>query len=334
MDTHSPSPDQLRSWFAQLDLNLLVTLDGLLEARNVTATADRFGVTQSAMSHRLARLREFFGDTLLVVAGDELVLTQHAEMIRVPLRSALANLRDAVLPDTEFVPGEATRGFVVAGVDLVELMMLPDLLAHLSEVAPGVSITMAGRREYGSDALARGRVDLAIAPGDGSVPGVRLEETNGVRRRKLLTDGFAVLARKNHPRIRGSLTLKRYLAEGHILVAPEGQPGSIVDARLAQDGKKRRVAARVAHFLSAPFLAAKTDHLLTCPTGLAAAVQDELDLRVFRPPISLPRTPICLYWHERMHKDPGHRWLREEILAISKLRRDVRLPQHGQAASS
>ncbi|MEM8605630.1 MAG: LysR family transcriptional regulator [Myxococcota bacterium] len=303
---------------AKLDLNLLVTLDALLEARNVTETAERFGVTQSAMSHRLARLRDYFGDSLLVATGDELVLTQRAESLQGPLRDALGGLRDALFEEAPFVPAEAERTFVVAGADLAELSMLPSLIVQLAEMAPGVRIRMAGRSELRGDALIRGRVDLAIAPGAGTVPGVTIEDTAGVRQRKLLTEGFSVLARRDHPRVRSTLSLKRYLEEGHILVAPHGQPGSVVDGRLSQDGKGRRVVCQVAHFLTAPFLVAQTDHLLTCPTSLAEAVRDQLGLRVFKPPISLPNTTIFLYWHERVHQDRGHQWLRELILAGTK----------------
>ncbi|MEM9730103.1 MAG: LysR family transcriptional regulator, partial [Myxococcota bacterium] len=234
---------------AKLDLNLLVTLDALLEARNVTETAERFGVTQSAMSHRLARLRDYFGDSLLVATGDELVLTQRAESLQGPLRDALGGLRDALFEEAPFVPAEAERTFVVAGADLAELSMLPSLIVQLAEMAPGVRIRMAGRSELRGDALIRGRVDLAIAPGAGTVPGVTIEDTAGVRQRKLLTEGFSVLARRDHPRVRSTLSLKRYLEEGHILVAPHGQPGSVVDGRLSQDGKGRRVVCQVAHFL-------------------------------------------------------------------------------------
>lgn len=297
-------------------MNLLVTLDALLEAQNVTETADRFAVTQSAMSHRLARLREFFEDPLLVSTGDELVLTRKAETLRAPLHDALTGLRDAVIPAEEFVASKANRTFVVAAADLVEVTLLPTLLKHLSDIAPSVSIRMAGRGSVRGDALIRGGIDIAIGPGQGTVPGVGIEATGGIRQRKLIAEGFSVLVRNDHPRVRGNLTLKRYLREGHVLVAPQGQPGSIVDARLSQDGQARDVVAQVANFLSAPFLVAQTNHLLTCPTSLALAVRDELGLRVLKPPIRLPTIAIFLYWHERMHKDSGHRWLREEILRI------------------
>jgi DNA-binding transcriptional LysR family regulator len=148
------------------------------------------------------------------------------------------------------------------------------------------------------------------------VPGVSIEDTRGIRQRLFVVEGFSVLARREHPRLRGKLTLKKYLAETHVLVAPKGSPGGLVDAVLEKSGQRRHVAAQVASFLSAPFLVANTDHLLTCPASLADATAKHLDLQVFPPPVVLPETRLFLYWHERMHHDPGHRWLREEILGL------------------
>ena len=121
--------DSIQAALSGLDLNLLLTLDLLLEIRNVTATAERVGVTQSAVSHRLSRLREFFDDPLLVAAGDDYVLSSKAEALRTPLRAALEELRTALLPSREFDPAEAERTFVIGASDLAEVTMLPLLLA-------------------------------------------------------------------------------------------------------------------------------------------------------------------------------------------------------------
>ena len=300
-----------------LDLNLLLTLDALLEIRSVTATAQRMSVTQSAVSHRLARLREFFGDALLVSSGDELVMTSKAEELQAPLRAALEALGDALSPRSPLDPSTTERTFVFAASDLAEVGFLPPLLAHLQQRAPRLRIRMLGRGFATGETLADGKADFAIAPGEGSVPGVSLKQTRGIRQRMLIVDGFSVLARNDHPRLKGRLTLKRYLSETHVLVAPQGNPQGLVDAVLARRGEKRRVAVQVASFLSAPFLLLGADHLLTCPSSLAAATAEPLGLEVFKPPIDLPSTKLFLYWHERMHNDPAHRWLRDEMLGLT-----------------
>jgi DNA-binding transcriptional LysR family regulator len=283
----------------------------------VTATAERMNVTQSAVSHRLARLREFFDDLLLVSKGDELVTTSKAEELRAPLRAALEQLRDAVLPLESVEPSETARTFALAAADLAEVSILPRLLEHFATRAPKIGIRMLGRGFVHGEALAEGKADFAIAPAEGSVPGVSIEQTRGIRQRLLVTDGFSVLARRDHPRIKGRLTLKRYLAESHILVAPQGSPRGITDIVLARDGKQRHVVAQVASFLSAPFILMGTDYLLTCPTSLAVATAGPLGLKVLKPPLELPSTKLFLFWHERVHNDPVHRWFRDELLALA-----------------
>jgi DNA-binding transcriptional LysR family regulator len=300
-----------------LDLNLLLTLDVLLEVRNVTATAKKMGVTQSAVSHRLARLREFFDDPLLVSAGDDSVLTSKAQTLQAPLRDALRDLRDILLRTEPVDPSRTQRTFTIAAADLAEISILPALLRRLSDVAPAVRIRMLGRGFVTGDALAGGGADFAVAPGEGTIPGVGLQQTRGIRQRMLTVDGFSVMARKDHPRIKERLTLKRYLAETHVLVAPQGHPRGIVDSVLERRGEQRRVAVQVASFLSAPFLLVQTDHLLTCPTSLAVVAAEPLGLRVLKPPLDLPSTRLFLYWHERMHNDPVHQWLRDELLELS-----------------
>jgi len=157
-----------------LDLNLLVALDVLFEIRNVTATAERVGVTQSAVSHRLARIREFFDDPLFVSAGDDLLLTQEAEALQTPLRLALRGLRDAILSDEELDPATTKRSFAIPAADLAEIGMVPPLLARLSRVAPGARIRIKGPGFVTSEALAEGPVDFVSAPAEGCVPRVSL----------------------------------------------------------------------------------------------------------------------------------------------------------------
>lgn len=313
MNTNPSEPLDLRG----LDLNLLLTLDVLLDICSVTATAKKMGVTQSAVSHRLARLREFFDDPLLVSAGDDLVLTSKAQALQAPLRDALRGLRDVVLRTEPVDPAKTQRIFTIAAADLAEISILPGLLGRLSDVAPAVRIRMLGRSFVTGDALAAGRADFAVAPGEGTIPGVGLQQTRGIRQRILTLDDFSVMARKDHPRIKGRLTLKRYLEETHVLVAPQGHPRGIVDSVLGRRGEERHVAVQVASFLSAAFLLVETDHLLTCPTSLTGATAEPLGLRVLKPPFDLPTTRLFLYWHERMHNDPVHQWLRSELLELA-----------------
>jgi DNA-binding transcriptional LysR family regulator len=284
------------------DVNLLLALEVLLRERHVTRAARRLGLTQSALSQRLGRLRAFFGDPLLVPGGGGLVLTPRADAMAGPLARALGDLRAAVLAGAPFDPASAERTFVFLGNDLVEATGLPPLVPVVSREAPSVRLVVERIGPDFAARLAAGTADFAFAP-DFMVP-------SSLRRRALPPAPFVVLARRGHPAARGPLTLDRYLASDHVLVAPRGAPGGVVDAALEGLGRRRRVAVRVQHFVTAPLLLPGTDLLLTCPRDAADFARTLLPLRALAPPLELPVDRSSIVWHERAHHDPGHAWVR------------------------
>jgi len=294
------------------DLNLLVSLALLAEERSVTATAKRVGVSQSAMSHQLKRLREHFDDPLLVPSPEGLVPTPRMEALAGPLRSALGQVGAALREGATFDPATSAARFVVAASDSHELVGVPKLLRTLAAEAPSVQLALVRRSPTTAEDLARGTIHLALAPAAGAVPGVGLDHPQ-LQQRRLRVDGFRVLVREGHPRIRKRLTLKAYLEVGHLLISPAGGPGSVVDSVLQRRGERRRVQAQVSHFAPAPFIVARSDLIVTCPTGLAEAGTELAPVRSFAPPIELPEIPSHAYWHERFQHDPAHRWLRDFV---------------------
>lgn len=297
---------------SRLDLNLLAALDVLLRERNVTRAAKQLGITQSAMSHKLKRLREELGDPLFVTAPGGLVPTARAESLEEPLRRALQDVAAAVRASAPFDPRTAERDVRVACVDAIELTLLPDILARLATEAPNVRVAIRRRGPRSMEELAAGDLDLIIAPG--GVPGVGYDELTGVQRRLLGSDGFSCVVRQDHPLVRKRLTLSRFLQLDHLLVTPGGTSLGVVDQILAKDGLSRRVAVTIPSFVSAPLLVARTDLILTCPTGVADAAARIVPLRVLAPPLALPTIPLFLYWHVRVQHDPAHRWIRDFVL--------------------
>ncbi|HEU4534262.1 MAG TPA: LysR family transcriptional regulator [Polyangiaceae bacterium] len=287
------------------DINLLVALEVLLRERHVTRAARRLGLTQSAMSQRLARLRAFFGDPLLVPGRGALALTPRADAMAEPLARALGDLRAAVQAGAPFDPSAADRTFLLLGNDLLEAIGLPGLAAAVRREAPGVRLTVERLDADFAARLAGGTADLAFAP-DFMIP-------SSLRRRPLSLAPFVVLARRGHPAARGPLTLERYLAYDHLLVAPRGAPGGVVDAALEALGRRRRVSVRVQHFVTAPLLLPDTDLLLTCPEGAADFACSLLPLRRLAPPLELPPDRTSMVWHERVQHDSGHAWLRAHL---------------------
>jgi DNA-binding transcriptional LysR family regulator len=296
-----------------LDLNLLVVLDALLAERHVTRAAARVGLSQPATSHALARLRAVFGDPLLVRgAGGAMVPTPRAEALAPRLRAALDGVTAALRGEQPFDPATARRTFRIATGDYAELVLLPALTARLAREAPGVDLwVVAGGEDLAT--LATGAHDCVLMPYRGPVAPA------GVYEKKLFDETFTCVVRRGHPLVAQGqkLTLARYEAMPHLLIAPRGTPGSFVDDALAALGKQRRVALAVPHFLVAPHVVAATDLILTLATRIARAVAAPLDLVMMPPPVDLPGFTMSMWWHERNHHDPAQRWLRQVIAEVA-----------------
>lgn len=296
----------IETHLASVDLNLLVVLDVLLEERSVTRAAARLRRTQPAVSRSLGRLRSLLGDPLLVREGGGLSPTPRALALVAPLRAVLAEIEGGLLRPARFDPSTATRSFTLASADYAEWLLMGPLVARVARHAPGVDLVLqrAGALTDGLQAA-----DLAVAPlGPGA---------EAFRSRALLEDSFACLVRRDHPRVGDSLDVDTFVDLPHVLIAPRGQPGGVVDRLLEQRGLRRRVAVRLATFLVAPSLVAETDLVLTLPRRLALRAASSLPLRVLEPPLPLPGFTLHAAWPERLHHDPGHAWLREQLRLVA-----------------
>lgn len=291
-----------------VDANGLVALDALLATRSVTLAAKRLGVTQSAMSHRLKKLRLQLGDRLLAGGRAGLVLTPRAQAMVAPLRRALADLRAAVRSADDFDPARSTRKFTIAANDYGELVALRPALRRLATDAPRIAIAIEPVTNNLEERLASGAIDAAVTVSTAIAP--------SLRRKVIARDTYAVALRKGHPvlRKRRSLSLDVYASLSHLQVAPFGFPGSTVDQLLATRGMSRHIAVRVSSFVSAPLLVAASDLVATLGVHLLRAASEYVDLVALPPPLPLPSTEIVMLWHERSHVDRAHVWLRKLIV--------------------
>ncbi|MFK7927635.1 MAG: LysR family transcriptional regulator, partial [Myxococcota bacterium] len=292
---------------SRVDLNLLVAFDALAREQSVTQAAAALGVTQSAMSHTLRRLRAVFDDPLLIRSGRGMRLTPRAEGLIVPLRAGLTSLGRVLSSPSTFDPATANRAFCIAGPDLFSALVLPNLLTHLRLNAPGVDLQIlpTGRPSLGDD-LETGQVDLCVQAVPEVGPAVPALPAVGMVRRTLFHDGFSCFVRREHPiTSEGPLSVQRYAALPHILVSPSGQGAGPVDLVLAKHGLQRRIALRVPHFSTALTALRHSDLVLTASSALTELVGEEIT--VVEPPAKTPRHGIALVWHERWSADAGHR---------------------------
>lgn len=292
-----------------VDLNLLVVLRALLRERHVTRAAARVGLSQSATSHALSRLRELYGDPLLVRSGRTLSLTPRAARLLPTLERGLGELQSVLSAEPEFDPATARRTFTLGTSDYLQALIIAPLLRELTARAPAVDLVVVVFPNL-SELLESGSIDLALT--------VPIHETQAFRQERLFGDEFVCMVRQGHPRVRGALSLKKYLAERHVVVAPSGTPGSLVDTTLAQHGLERRIALRVTNFLIAPVVVSETDFVNTMPVRLARQLAKTYPLRLVRPPLRLPEFEFGMFWHPRFDRDPAHQWFRSFVAAVSR----------------
>jgi DNA-binding transcriptional LysR family regulator len=294
---------------AGIDLNLVVALDALLTERHVTRAAERLGLTQSAASHALARLRDLLGDPLLVRgAAGAMVPTALALRLAPQLGKVLDELA-GVLRGEQFDPATARRTFRIGGSDYSELVLLPRLSSRLAKLAPNVDLWAHTFAEHGDDELVNGKLDVVFRA---TRPVAR---PSGMFEKVAFEESFTCVMRADHPLAKSKLTLARYCETPHLMVSPGGTPGSFVDDALAAVGRTRRIAMAVPHFLVVPYVIESTDLIATLATRIALLFAKSLDLVLLPPPIPIPKFTIALAWHERNHHDAAQRWFREQILA-------------------
>ncbi|WP_036840606.1 LysR family transcriptional regulator [Pleomorphomonas oryzae] len=296
-----------------IDLNLLASLDVLIEEANVTRAAARLGISQPALSAQLARLRDVFGDPLLVPSetGRGMLPTTRALELRDPLHAALKDLEIVVRRPPRFDPMADERRFAIAASDNATIVLGLALIERLKGIAgPGIRISFqTARGDIIAAQLERGDIDLMI--------GSQLMVQPAMKARKLIDERYVMVQRKGHPRGTGPLDLQVYCALDHVLVSTSG--GSFrgfIDEQLEPLGYRRNVALSVHQFILAPMVVEHTDFVSTLPERFARRFADRVD--IFELPFAAQGFSLHAGWHPRSHADPAHRWLREQLVAVSE----------------
>jgi len=293
-----------------VDLNLLVSFDALVSERNVSRAAEKLGMTQSALSHALKRLRIVFSDPLLRRGPRGMEPTVRALHLREPVKAVLAEIQSIVSTRIVFDPATTRRTFKLSMSDAMNVEALPLILRTLRRTAPNIDllVTTSGPREACTRIL-NDEVEMAI----GVFPTVPPE----IMRRELYRDVLVCVADKNNPGLkRGRMDEKAYLSAPQVTVAPNLDSGVQLDDIFVAMGYVRRVVATVPHYTALPGLVGGTDLVAHSRRGLVNVLRTAANLVVF--PIPAPfRVPELLFeqiWHPRHERDAGHRWLRDLIL--------------------
>jgi DNA-binding transcriptional LysR family regulator len=293
------------------DLNLLKAFDALHAERHVTRAGQRIGLSQSAMSGALTRLRELFEDELFVRTPSGMQPTPRANDLAGPISDALRLVRAALRPDS-FDPATAGHAFTIAMNDYSAFVLLPPLLARLSIEAPHVDVSVRGTfgRHEAADLLHSGEASLAI--------GFPVEGSEHILKRPLLQESFACVARPGHPAFADGGSLEIFAAAPHLLISPEGDRASLVDQKLAELGLERRVVLSLPQFLVAPFVIAETDLVATLASRVARRfAATGVGIAIHHPPMELPSWTLAMMWHRRADAHAPTRWLQNVIAEVA-----------------
>ena len=294
---------------SSIDLNLLSVFQEVYRERQISAAARRLGLTQSAVSNALARLRRTFGDELFVRTAYGMQPTPLAQQMAEPIGAAMVQVALALSQRSRFDPATSARRFTLAMTDVGEVYFMPVLIERCRTVAPNVEI--ASLRANGltlKDDMETGRVDLAI--------GAFEDVSEALYHRALFRQPFVSMFRKDHPLAKGKVDLERFVAAPHLIVDAAQSPYDRINGLLEKAGVTAGSRFRVPHFTAVPYIVSTSELVVTVPQKLAESAASPFGLKWIEPPLALPALQTNVFWHRRFNHDPGIQWLRGLIADV------------------
>jgi DNA-binding transcriptional LysR family regulator len=294
-----------------LDLNLLPVLVSIYEQGSVTAAAQHLGMSQSAVSTALAKLRARYGDPLFHRVGHGMQATARMRGLIEPLRDALSRVDGTLESEAGFNPRTTQHTFTFAMTDLGEMVFMPKIQRRIRQLAPHASMrSVAASAPQIARGLETGEIDLAV----GYFPDLR---EKSFQEKHLFFHHFVCLLRANHPITATTLSLAQFLSLEHAVVYGAGRSYEIVERFLKSKKIHRRVVLQTPHFMSIPFIIAQSDLVVTVPHAVGMFVKSmHMNIRIAQPPLRTPRIDLKQHWHRNFQRDPKSRWLRELVATL------------------
>jgi DNA-binding transcriptional LysR family regulator len=293
------------------DLNLLPILVKIHEYGSVSAAATDLGMSQSAISAALAKLRVKYGDPLFLRVGHGMQPTARMRALIEPLREAVARLDSTLTSEPQFDPRTTEHAFTFAMSDLGEMVFMPNILQRLRQLAPRASVrSVAASAAQIERGLESGEIDLAV----GYFPDLR---EKSFMEKHLFFHHFVCLLRANHPITAATLSRAQFLSLEHAVVYGAGRTYEIFERYLRAKKIHRRVVLETPHFMSIPFVISQSDLVVTVPHAVGVFVKRvHMNIRIAQPPMRVPRIDLKLHWHRNFQRDAKNKWLRECVASL------------------
>lgn len=291
-----------------IDLNLLVVFDALVEERGVRRAGERIGLSQSATSHALDRLRKLFDDEILIRTTSGMEPTPRAISLAGPVRLALQDIQTALTPE-HFVPMEAEGDFHIAVESHETIVALPQMVDDVRLEAPSLVLTVrSGSVKEILDDIDNGRTDIGL--------GFFRDLPDRFMTCRLLADRYVCIMRPGNPLAGKPLIMEDYLQAPHLLVSMSGAPEDLIDSALADMDVRRRIAMRLPQGLAALIALERSDMITTITRGAARVFAQSSSLVSVELPFESPRVEFRIIWNKRMQNSPANRWVRQKFVAI------------------
>jgi len=300
------------STLRSVNLNLLPVLRELLYRRNVTRAAEALGMSQSAVSEALGRLRAHFRDDLLVPHGRTLLPTALAERLELSLTVTLGQL-EGILFESAFDPATSEGVMLIATADYVVMTLAPQLFGILRKEAPRLSVQFLDVSLSSISELKLGRLDMIIVPTE-----VREEDFADAEREFLFEDELVCIASAD-TRLTEPLTPEIFEAAPHAFYCADRASLSSFEAgALQRAGLNPDELLRVNSFMLLPFLVENSDALAIIQRRLAIRLAAATRIKILQPPVPLPSVKLRAYWSRARTRDPMHRWFREQVVRAAQ----------------
>lgn len=294
----------------RLDLNLLHVFDTIFREGSLTRAAHSLHLTQPAVSHSLARLREHFDDPLFTRQGNQMVPTPLARRFAESMRPGLTQIQSAVNQFHAFDPANQRKTYSLALRDILESTFLPQLMPRLDSYPDIEIVSQRIARRDMETMLAAGKLDFAVD--------VLLPISKQTAHELLRKDRLVVIARASAPsKEPRTLSMAEYLEAQHVLVSSRAEGPGIEDFELSRLGVQRKIRLRCQHYYAACRVVENTNLLLTMPETYARIISKHARVHIMTSPAELPGIDVHLYWHKAYEKEPALIWFREQLHAVA-----------------